>query len=234
MAHIHPDRKAKDYRRIAAIEIILIFVVLTLGDFLHLLGMQQHTVQWTYGILLILEILFMYLLMELAQFLRPSRLVYRVMQAGIFAVLILSVSAMFAGKQAQSGLLTGMHSVLCAIECYLIGLTLLDIYSSGLTIVERLWGSVATYLLIALGWASFYEIFTLRIPDALGSNFSAGYASYCESLYYSLCAISGTETEYDNAIHILRNLSLVEGVWGVLFLVMLIGRIFTLPGEEKK
>lgn len=65
----------------------------------------------------------------------------------------------------------------------MIALGLKDIYSENLNITERLWGSVAVYLLIALGWGSFYELFVLIDPQTLGVLLQHGYQTYSESVY---------------------------------------------------
>ena len=225
--------KTKNYRKVAVIEIVLIFLVLILGDIAVKLDVYNpHTT--VSAILLIPEAIYLFILYQLANLLNPNKKVQTVLLILIGLIFIISFIALnpFIDLTAnKTNFLIATHFLLCSIECYIIALGLKDIYAEDLHITERLWGSVAVYLLIALGWASFYEVFLLLDHSALGFALEPGYQTYSESLYYSLCSISGTGSTYSNPTHIIRNLALIESVWGVLFLVMLIGRLFSLPAK---
>jgi len=226
--------KTKNYRKVAIIEIVLIFLVLILGDIIVKLDFENpHTL--VSAILLVPEAIYLIILFQLAQLLNPNQLQQRIIKVAVASIFILSFIALnpfFDATAIKINLLIGTHILLCSIECYIIGLGLRDIYAENLHISERLWGSVAVYLLIALGWASFYEVFLLLDHSALGIALEPGYQTYAESLYFSLCSLSGTGSGYPNPTHIIRNLALIESVWGVLFLVMLIGRLFSLPARD--
>lgn len=226
--------KTKNYRKVAVIEIVLIFLVLILGDITVKLDFANpHTL--VSSVLLIPEAVYLIILFQLAQLLNPDKRTQTIIKIGIACIFIISFIALnpFIDVTAiKVNLLIATHILLCSIECYIIALGLRDIYAENLHISERLWGSVAVYLLIALGWASFYEVFLLIDHSALGFALEPGYQTYSESLYFSLCSISGTGSAYPNPTHIIRNLALIESVWGVLFLVMLIGRLFSLPAKD--
>lgn len=227
--------KTKNYQQFAAIEIVLIFFVLIMSDAASLFN--QNAAQILIAtVLLILELVYLLLIFQLAKFLYPSSRFAILLGIGISIVCIctfIALNPFVVFFENTLPWLLAAHVILCSIECFVIGLGLRDIYSSQLHIAERLWGSVALYLLIALGWASFYEIVLLVEPASFGTYLEPGYQSYAESLYFSLCAISGTGSVYTSPSHLIRNLALLEAVWGVLFLVMLIGRLFSLPSSDK-
>jgi len=228
--------RTKNYRQVAAIEIILIFLVLTLGDFVRSLKLPAAP-SIINTILLLAEAIYVLLLLQLSNFLNPNKRANLWLRSAFVIIIALSVVALNPFVEIVSDKtpwLIAVHIVLCSVECYLIALGLMDIYDVELHITERLWGSVAIYLLIAIGWASFYEIFVLINPASLGVGLEPGYQTYSESLYYSLCSISGTGSVYTNPAHFIRNFALIEAVWGVLFLVMLIGRLFSLPSNSSK
>ena len=228
--------RKKNYRQVASIQIALIFSVLALGDLFHF-GNGETSSKIVSSVLLILEAIYLMLLLQLSNFLKADKRMNIVLRIAFLCIVILSVIALnpfFDFVNNKTPWLIAVHILLCSVECYLIALGLKDIYDDDLQITERLWGSVAMYLLIALGWASFFEIFVLINPASLGLTLEPGYQTYSESLYYSLCSISGTGSVYTNPSHLIRNLALIEAVWGVLFLVMLIGRVFSLPGKSEK
>lgn len=226
--------KTKNYRKVAVIEIALIFLVLILGDIIVKLDFDNpHTL--VSAILLIPEAIYLIILFQLAKLLNPDKRIQTVIKIAIAFIFIISFIALnpFVDVTAiKVNLLIATHLLLCGIECYIIGMGLRDIYAENLHITERLWGSVAIYLLIALGWASFYEVFLLLDHSSLGVYLEPGYQTYAESVYFSLCSLSGTGSAYPNPTHVIRNLALIESVWGVLFLVMLIGRLFSLPARD--
>ncbi|MFI5171302.1 MAG: hypothetical protein ACHQFW_02870 [Chitinophagales bacterium] len=227
--------KTKNYRQVALIEILLIFFVLIMGDLTKSIS-ESRGDQIVTSVLLILEAFYLLLLFQLVRFLQSNTMFAKIFMGFIIVVFILSFIALNPFVEIVADKipwLIAVHIILCSMECFVIGLGLRDIYDVDLRIAERLWGSVAVYLLIALGWASFYEIIVLATPTGLGVSLTPGYQTYSESLYYSLCSISGTGTVYTNPSHLVRNLALIEAVWGVLFLVMLIGRLFSLPSKEK-
>lgn len=226
----------KNYLQVAAIEIILIFAVLTLGDIIQFSNPETSS-KFISSILLGLEAVYIFLLLQLSAFLNPNKKAKLILRFAFGAIIVLSLICLnpfYEFVSNKTPWLISVHIILCSIECYLIALGLRDIYDDDLQITERLWGSVAIYLLIALGWASFFEIFVLINPKTLGVTLLPGYQTYSESLYYSLCSISGTSSVYTNPSHLVRNLALLEAVWGVLFLVMLIGRLFSLPSKPAR
>lgn len=220
-----------DYSKTVIIQILLIFSVLTLGDVISLFNFQnpEHLAS---GILLLLESIYLIILFQLAQQLNSNNILRAcliIVISFLFLLSIIALNPFIDLVEDKVPWLIAIHILLCALECYVIILGLRDIYGSDLHLTERLWGSVAMYLLIALGWASLYEIIILAEPASIGVNLIPGYQSYSESLYQSLCSLSGTGSVYTTPSHLFRNLNLIESVWGVLFLVMLIGRIFSLP-----
>lgn len=225
----------KNYRRVAVIEILLIFLVLLAGDMAQLFGIDPaHASVTTF--LLIPEALYLYVLYQLGKNLTQNLRIHMLMRAVIGGIIICSLAGLNPWMEEgalQNGLLLSAHSLLCVLECYLIALGLQDIYLDKLSLKDRLWGSVAMYLLIAIGWASFFEIFLLLDHHALGVALTPGYETYAEALYFSLCSISGTGTVYTAPAHFMRNLALIEAVWGVLFLVMLIGRVFSIQDRSE-
>jgi hypothetical protein len=61
-----------------------------------------------------------------------------------------------------------------------------------------------------------------------------GLPSYAESIYYSMAILGGMDPLYENPIKIVRNISVIEAVWGNLFAILIIGRLLSLPLIAKK
>lgn len=228
-------KRSKNYQHVAVIEIALIFFVLVMGDLATAIAGSIADKLVT-CVLLVLEGVYLLLLLRLSYLLSDSKKMHlwlKISAGIIFILSLIALNPFISIVPDKVPWLMAVHLILCSVECIIIALGLKDIYSQNLHITERLWGSVSMYLLIALGWGSLFELLVLAMPASLGVILQPGYQSYAESLYQSLCSLSGTGSVYTSPSHILRNLSLIESVWGVLFLVMLIGRLFSLPSAEK-
>jgi hypothetical protein len=86
-------------------------------------------------------------------------------------------------------------------------------------------------LVIALG---LYHLINFVSPAAFGVVLPLGIPSYSESIYYSFNILGGTETVYPDPIRIIRNIGVIEAVWGNLFVVLIIGKLLTMPKTESQ
>ena len=85
--------KSKNYRKVAAIEIVLIFLVLILGDMMIKLDVENpHTL--VSAILLIPEAVYLIILYQLAQLLNPDKKVQQIIKIAIIIVFLISFVAL--------------------------------------------------------------------------------------------------------------------------------------------
>jgi hypothetical protein len=100
-----------------------------------------------------------------------------------------------------------------------------DIFGKSMVSFDKLWGSVCLFLMMGIAFASIYDILIFIAPMSFGIQVEPGFPSFVESLYYSLVTIGGGTPSFPNVSHLVRNIAAIEGVWGTLYLVILIGRI---------
>jgi hypothetical protein len=125
----------------------------------------------------------------------------------------------------------------------LIGMVLVKVFEGGSVTVHRVVGSVLAYMLIGNVWAIIYQFLFVNLPGSMQIP-----AVYTESgvansvfLYFSYTTLTTTGYGEILPIHaIARTLVIIEQLIGVLYPVVLIGRLVSLvagnPGtsEENK
>ena len=87
--------------------------------------------------------------------------------------------------------------------------------------------------MIAISFASIFELLNLIEPLTFGVALSPGFATFSEMLYCSLVAISGGSPTLPAQSQLVRNVIAVESLGGNLYLVILIGRIVGMVAPSK-
>ncbi len=130
--------------------------------------------------------------------------------------------------------LMGIHGALFPIEVLVISFTIVDVFGGKYMSTERLWGAACVFLMIGISFGSLYDLINIIQPGSLGEELELGLPSYTECIYYSFNVLGGLDTAYPNPTKLVRNLGVIESVWGNLFTVLIIGKLLTLPSKENK
>jgi len=129
--------------------------------------------------------------------------------------------------------LLGIHGALFPIEVLVISFTIVDVFKGKFLSSERLWGAACIFLMIGISFASLYDLISIIHPGSLGVIIPLGLESYSECIYYSFNVLGGLDTAYPEPIKLIRNLGVIEAVWGNLFTVLIIGKLLTLPSRKE-
>ena len=87
--------------------------------------------------------------------------------------------------------------------------------------------------MIGIAFGSLYDIINIIQPGSFGEKINLGLESYSECIYYSMNVLGGLDTAYPNPTRLIRNIGVIEAVWGNLFIVLLIGNLLGLPRIKK-
>jgi hypothetical protein len=128
---------------------------------------------------------------------------------------------------------TILHIGLLSVEFLTIYWVFKDVFSSNNITKNNLWGAVSLFLMIAISFASIFELLNLIEPLTFGVALSPGFATFSEMLYCSLVAISGGTPTLPAQSQLVRNVIAVESLGGNLYLVILIGRIVGMVAPSK-
>ena len=129
--------------------------------------------------------------------------------------------------------LLSLHSIIFIVEATVIGYSIVDVFSGSFLTGEKLWGAACVYLMIAISFASLYDILNFIIPGCFGVRLELGLPSYSECIYHSFSVLGGVDSQYSQAHRIVRNVGIIESVWGNLYAMLIIGKLLSLPRVEK-
>jgi hypothetical protein len=85
------------------------------------------------------------------------------------------------------------------------------------------------YLMVGFVFGDVFDLLNLLSPGSFGVEIPVGFASYLGGVYYSYATLGGVDAGYEHVSRLVRNISVIESLFGNLYLVFLIGRILGLP-----
>lgn len=71
------------------------------------------------------------------------------------------------------------------------------------------------------------------LPGSLGSPIELGLPNYAECVSYSLGILGGVDAGLQPT-RLIRNISIIEAVWGSVYGMLIIGKLLGLPRQEEK
>lgn len=124
-----------------------------------------------------------------------------------------------------------------ASYCLLIGLLLIKVFEKGEVTYHHIIGAIVVYMIIANLWSEMYYFINQHYPGALSVPSSAmtDNLSHASFLYFSFTTL--TTTGYGEFIPMrpfIRSLVMIEQLIGVLYPVILIGRLVSLRVETNE
>jgi hypothetical protein len=157
-----------------------------------------------------------------------------------FVLLVLVALVVIVVRWAGWFMPTGMSPNTRA-EAMLLGFILLavvigiKVFGSGAAIQDRLWGSIAVYMLIGIIWAGAYQVVALYIPGAFtGLGDAHDMKGRWAWIYFSFTTL--TTVGYGDVTpvaRVARSLSNMEALLGQLYPAIVLARIVSLQGEER-
>jgi hypothetical protein len=125
-----------------------------------------------------------------------------------------------------------IHSILFPVEIIVISFAIRDIFMGNFLTPDKLWGSACVFLMIGISFGSLYDLICIARPGGLGVPIEMGFPNYSVCIAFSFSILGGIDPGYPDAIKLIRNISVLEAVWGNLFTVLIIGKLMGLPRKE--
>jgi len=227
--------KQQDYRNVVITQILIVTFGLTLsGPVLEdsTSGVSKLIITVFFGF----GTVYNFLLWDLLRNFTKSRVLIVVIFVVLIGMIIFGMLTEFPyykilSIDRQITLLI-IHGLLFPIEITIIGYAIRDIFMGQYFTPDKLWGSAAVFLMIGISFGSLYDLLCTINPGSLGESIELGFPTYAECVNYSFCILGGVDTGYPNTTKIIRNISVIEGVWGTLFTVLIIGKLLGLPKPE--
>lgn len=227
--------KARDYRNVVILQILIVGCGLLLSEPL----LSDSKSQVSKFIILVFSgfgAAYAFLLWDLMRNFTANRYLI----VGIFGILSLIVLVgvlvefpyyqLLEVPNRQVYLLT-IHGLLFPIEITVIAFAIRDIFAQGYLTRDKLWGAVCVFLMIGISFGSLYDLLSTARPGSMGIAIEPGLPNYAECVTYSFCVLSGMDSGLQ-PIRFIRNLSVLEAIWGTLYGMIIIGNLLGLPRQE--
>ncbi|MFN5171079.1 MAG: hypothetical protein ACK5DD_15795 [Cyclobacteriaceae bacterium] len=227
--------KAKDYRNVVILQILIVGCGLLLSEPL-LAGSTSPVSKFIILIFSAFGATYAFLLWDLLRNFTSNR--YLITTIFIVLTLIVVVGTLvefpyyqiLSVPNRQAYLLT-IHGLLFPIEVTVIGFAIRDIFAQGYLTPDKLWGAACVFLMIGISFGSLYDLLSIAMPGSMGVAIELGLPNYAECVTYSFCVLSGMDSGLQ-PIRFIRNLSVLEAVWGTLYGMIIIGKLLGLPRQE--
>jgi len=228
--------KKRDFRATVILQTLIIFSALLLKDIFLLFGIENSYV-FRDSLFLLLGAIYVLILWHLLTNFTNNKILQYALLAVIIATYALALVtlnpfySLFPTEQEEQPYLFIIHFVLFIVEATVIVFSILDIFSEDRLSQEKLWGSACIYLMIALCFGSIYDLINIAKPGSFGVPVHLGLESYSECIYYSMTVLAGMDNIYGDSIKLIRNIGVLEALWGNLFIVLLVGRLLSQPSD---
>jgi len=228
--------KLKDYRNIVLVQVIIVVFGLVLSEPI-IENSKSEISKLIISVFSFFGAAYAFLLWDLLRNFTNSRVL-------ILSILIVLSGIVFTGMlvefpyyqlihihDRQMYLLT-IHSLLFPIEITVISFSLRDIFTGEFMTSDKLWGAASIFIMIGISFGSLYDLISIARPGSLGQNFELGLPNYSECVTYSFCILGGIDPGLE-PVRLIRNISVLEAVWGGLYGMLIIGKLLGLPRAEK-
>jgi hypothetical protein len=227
--------KTKDFRNVVLIQIIIIVFGLTLSQPL-LEDSKSDISKFIISIFSFFGAAYAFLLWDMLRNFTSSKVLIGTILIVLSAIVVVGTLVEFPYYQIiqvtnRQAYLLVIHSLLFPIEVTVIAFAIRDIFSGGFMTSEKLWGAACIFLMIGISFGSLYDLITIAWPGALGANIELGLPNYSECVTYSFCVLGGVDPGLEPS-RLIRNISVIEAVWGNIYGMLIIGRLLGLPRPE--
>ncbi|HMJ68639.1 MAG TPA: hypothetical protein VK508_07080 [Cyclobacteriaceae bacterium] len=227
--------KTKDYRNIVIIQIIIVVFGLTLSEPL-LADSRSPQSKLIITLFSFFGAAYAFLLWDLLRNFTTSRKLLVSIIAVLSGIVVTGILVEFPYYQIlevtdRRTYLLVIHGLLFPIEITVISFAIRDLFSGGFFTADKLWGAACIYLMIGISFGSLYDLISIAVPGSLGAPIELGLPNYAECVSYSLGILGGVDAGLLPS-RLIRNISILEAVWGSIYGMLIIGKLLGLPRDE--
>jgi hypothetical protein len=227
--------KAKDYRNVVIIQIMIVVLGLVLyepllEDSTSAISKFIITLFSTFGAV------YAFLLWDLLRNFTANKGLITVILVLLVGIVVAGILVEFPYYQIvhvtdRQAYLLALHGVLFPIEVTVISFAIRDLFSAGFITSDKLWGAACVFLMVGISFGSLYDLITIARPGSLGVDIELGLPNYAECVTYSFSVLGGIDSDL-RPVKLIKNISIIESVWGVLYAMLIIGKLLGLPRFE--
>jgi len=229
--------KAKDYRNVVIIQIVLVVLGLVLYEPL-LEDSTSDTSKLIITIFSSFGAVYAFLLWDLLRNFTGNKILILIILIVLSGIVITGILVEFPYYQIihvtdRQTYLFILHGVLFPIEVTVIGYAIRDLFSAGFITSDKLWGAACVFLMVGISFGTLYDLISIVRPGSLGTEIELGLPNYSECVTYSFSILGGIDSDL-KPTRLIKNISVIESVWGTLYAMLIIGKLLSLPRIESE
>lgn len=229
--------KTKDYRNIVIIQIIIVAAGLILSEPV-LSDSKSDESKLIITIFSGFAAMYAFLQWDLLRNFTNSKPLIILILVTLSATILIGILGEFPYYQIidipnRQAYLLFLHGIIFPIEITVIAFAIRDLFSASYMTPDKLWGAACIFLMIGISFGSLYDLISIALPGSLGVNIELGFPNYAECVTYSFSILGGIDSGLQPS-RLIRNISILEAVWGSLYGMVIIGKLLGLPKEETK
>jgi uncharacterized membrane protein YidH (DUF202 family) len=227
--------KLKDYRNIVVVQVLIVVFGLVLSEPI-IEDSKSEISKLIISIFSFFAATYAFLLWDLLRNFTDSRPLIIIILVVLGIIVIVGIMGEFPYYQLihindRQTYLLFLHGFLFPVEITVISFALRDIFSVGFMTSDKLWGAASIFLMIGISFGSLYDLISIARPGAFGQIFELGFPNYSECVTFSFCILGGIDSGLA-PVRLIRNISVIEAVWGGLYGMLIIGKLLGLPRAE--
>jgi len=235
------DRKAlerekrKDYRNVVILQIIIVSMGMILSPFMNDDAIISKFIITVFSIF---GVIYSFLLWDLLRDFTNNQFLLRTFFYILVVIVIAGILVEFPFYHTipvsnRRLFLLIIHGTIFPIEVTIIAFSIRDVFRGDYLSIDKLWGAACIYLMIGISFGSLYDLINIYRPGSFGIEIPLGLPSYSEAIYFSFSTLTGIDNTYTDALKLMRNIGIIEAIWGNLFVVLIVGRLLTLPRQKQ-
>lgn len=229
--------KAKDYRNVVITQIVLVVLGLILYEPL-LEDSTSDTSKLIITVFSSFGAIYAFLLWDLLRNFTDNKVLIITILIVLSSIVTTGILVEFPYYQIihvadRQTYLFILHGLLFPIEMTVIGFAIHDMFSAGFITSDKLWGAACVFLMVGISFGSLYDLICIARPGSLGVDIELGLPNYSECVTYSFSVLGGIDSDL-KPTKLIKNISIIESVWGVLYAMLIIGKLLGLPRLENE
>ncbi len=229
--------KAKDYRNVVVTQIVLVVLGLLLYEPL-LEDSKSDISKLIITVFSSFGAIYAFLLWDLLRNFTDNKILIVIILIVLLVIVTMGILVEFPYYQImqvadRQTYLFVLHGLLFPIEMTVISFAIRDMFSAGFITSDKLWGAACVFLMVGISFGSLYDLICIVRPGSLGIDIELGLPNYSECVTYSFSILGGVDSDL-KPTKLVKNISIIESVWGVLYAMLIIGKLLGLPRLENE
>lgn len=224
------NEKIKDFRKVVVVQLLIIILSLFLSELFVLVKLPFSKVITELSFFL-LVIFYIYSLWDMLRNYTKSNILLLgilVVVIGVFIIHSVTHNPFYQllTKEGYRVMSLATMFTIIIVSTFAIYFNVKEVSRGKMELTEKIWAAACLYLIIGIAFGALYEVLALIKPSVISFGIELSAIHFMKFIGYSFYVLGGIDNPYPNTNIIILNVSAIESVWGNLFIVFVIGRMW--------